>query len=57
MSDYYAHRDRKTVSVERHPHRAGGGHVVCVHPCRHAEVMHRLAGAVAGEGGAFDVEQ
>lgn len=59
VSDYThpSHRDRKTVSVEEHPHRAGGGVVVSIHPCRHAAVMKRLGGVVAGEGAEFRVEQ
>ena len=57
ISDYYNYRDRDTVTVEAHPHRAEGGRVVSVHPCRHAAVMKKLAGLVAGEGKEFSVEQ
>ena len=49
ISDYFTHRDRKTVSVEDHPHHTAGGKVVSIHPCRHAEVMKKLA-AVIGQG-------
>lgn len=51
MSDYFSHKERKTVTVESHPHRALGGKVVSIHPCRHAETMHRLAAVVSGNGG------
>ena len=51
MSDYFSHKERKTVTVESHPHRTLGGKVVSIHPCRHAETMHRLAAVVSGNGG------
>jgi len=57
INDYYTHRDRKTVSVEDHPHRAEGGKVVSIHPCRHADVMKKLTGVVAGETADFKVDQ
>ena len=47
ISDYFSHRDRKTVTVEDHPHRSSGGKVVSIHPCRHAEVMKKLSGVVS----------
>ncbi|KAG7670497.1 hypothetical protein KSW81_003060 [Nannochloris sp. 'desiccata'] len=50
MSDYFSHKERKTVSVEPHPHRSLGGKVVSIHPCRHAETMHRLAARISGYG-------
>lgn len=48
---------RKTVTVEDHPHRVAGGHVVSIHPCRHAETMRALSEGMAsatgdGAGGA-----
>ena len=48
MSDYFSHNERKTVTAESHPHRTLGGKVVSIHPCRHAETMHRLAARVSG---------
>jgi len=57
ISDYYTHRARNTVSVEGHPHKISGGQVVSIHPCRHAEVMRKLTGVVAGDSGEFPVEQ
>jgi ubiquitin-like-conjugating enzyme ATG3 len=49
MSDYFSHKERKTVSVESHPHRSLGGKVVSIHPCKHAETMHRLAARISGD--------
>lgn len=49
INDYYTHRDRKTVGVEDHPHKVGGGRVVSIHPCRHASVMKKLTGVVTSE--------
>lgn len=58
ISDYYSHRDRKTVTVENHPHREASGTVVSIHPCRHGAVMKKLAGVVASnQQNDFDVEQ
>lgn len=58
ISDYYSHRDRKTVTVENHPHREVSGTVVSIHPCRHGAVMKKLAGVVASnQQNDFDVEQ
>lgn len=57
ISDYFNHKDRKTVSIEQHPHRESGGTVVSIHPCRHAAVMKKLSSVVSGEGNVFDVEQ
>ncbi len=48
ISDYFSHKERKTVTVEPHPHRSLGGKVVSIHPCRHAETMHRLVAVVSG---------
>jgi len=50
MSDYLSYKDRNTVSVEPHPHRSLGGKVVSIHPCKHAETMHRLATRLSEDG-------
>lgn len=58
ISDYYSHKDRKTVTVEKHPHREASGTVVSIHPCRHGAVMKKLACVVASnQQNDFDVEQ
>ena len=57
ISDYYAHKDRKTVTIEQHPHRESGGAVVSIHPCKHAAVMKKLSSVVSGESGEFQIEQ
>jgi ubiquitin-like-conjugating enzyme ATG3 len=57
MSDYFSHKERKTVTVEPHPHRSLGGKVVSIHPCRHAETMHRLAAIVSGNGNGGESEE
>jgi ubiquitin-like-conjugating enzyme ATG3 len=69
LEDVSAEHARKTVTVEPHPFagdssstttttRGGGGvaSVVSIHPCRHAEVMHKLAGVVGGKDGTFQIE-
>jgi ubiquitin-like-conjugating enzyme ATG3 len=57
MSDYFSHKERKTVTAESHPHRTLGGKVVSIHPCRHAETMHRLAARVSGGNGGSTEEE
>jgi ubiquitin-like-conjugating enzyme ATG3 len=52
MEDYR----RKTVDIASHPHRTGAGQVVSIHPCRHAQTMHRLAHVLADSGQEFKVE-
>ena len=56
ISDYFSHRDRKTVSVEDHPHRGAAGKVVSIHPCRHAEVMKKLSEMVVVRNTASGVD-
>lgn len=57
ISDYFTHRDRKTVSVEDHPHHTAGGKVVSIHPCRHAEVMKKLAAVVGRSNNGNEEEE
>ncbi len=46
MQDYA----NKTVTIEPHPHLAGGVSYASIHPCRHAEVMKKIVGTLT-EGG------
>lgn len=58
LEDVSEDHARKTITVEPHPHGASAGvQAASIHPCRHAEVMKRLAeraaeGAAKGGGGA-----
>ena len=48
-----------TTSTSSGGRGRGGGEVasvVSIHPCRHAEVMHKLAGVVGGKDGTFQIE-
>lgn len=56
ISDYYTYKDRKTVTIEQHPHRESAGSVVSIHPCQHAAVMKKLSSVVSGDE-EFNVEQ
>ena len=52
MTDYV----RRTVTIERHPHKAMGesnlGDVcISIHPCQHGNVMKNIVGNIVGEGG------
>jgi ubiquitin-like-conjugating enzyme ATG3 len=64
LEDVSEDHARKTITVEPHPHggvgggAAAGGQAASIHPCRHAEVMKRLAerAAAGGAGRALTVE-
>ncbi|KAJ3333669.1 E2-like enzyme, partial [Gonapodya sp. JEL0774] len=54
FADVSADHAHKTVTVEAHPHEAGGGVAgswVGVHPCRHAAVMKRVVQLMAEREG------
>lgn len=50
MADYV----KRTVTMEKHPHRAGGELQAAIHPCRHAAVMKSIIGHLV-EGGKIPV--
>lgn len=58
LEDVSEEHARKTITIEPHPHGgAGAVQAASIHPCRHADVMHKLSEVVAGEGAEFKVEQ
>jgi ubiquitin-like-conjugating enzyme ATG3 len=57
LEDVSAEHARKTITIEPHPHGAGAVQAASIHPCRHANVMHKLSEVVAGEGAEFRIEQ
>lgn len=53
LEDVSEDHARKTITVEPHPHGASAGvQAASIHPCRHAEVMKRLADRAAEGGGS-----
>ncbi|EFN54110.1 hypothetical protein CHLNCDRAFT_36301 [Chlorella variabilis] len=59
LEDVSEEHARKTVTMEPHPHGGvtGGVQAASIHPCQHANVMHKLAERVAGEEGEFSAER
>lgn len=58
LEDISAEHARKTVTVEPHPHAVSGLQAASIHPCRHANVMKKLADVVSSGGSSeFRVEQ
>ncbi|KAL4440254.1 hypothetical protein ABPG75_003255 [Micractinium tetrahymenae] len=57
LEDVSEEHARKTVTMEPHPHGAAGVQAASIHPCQHANVMHKLSERVADEGGDFPVER
>ncbi|KAI3431543.1 hypothetical protein D9Q98_004592 [Chlorella vulgaris] len=57
LEDVSAEHARKTVTMEPHPHGGAAVQAASIHPCQHANVMHKLAERVAGEGQEFGVER
>jgi ubiquitin-like-conjugating enzyme ATG3 len=53
LEDVSEDHARKTITVEPHPHggASAGVQAASIHPCRHAEVMKRLAERAAEGGG------
>ncbi|KAL6783742.1 ATG3 [Auxenochlorella protothecoides x Auxenochlorella symbiontica] len=56
LEDISAEHARKTVTVEPHPHGVAGVQAASIHPCRHANVMRKLAGVVTEGRAEFRVE-
>eukprot|EP00887_Chlorella_sp_A99_P002469 scaffold10.g2469.t1 len=56
LEDVSQDHARKTVTMEPHPHGPPSACAASIHPCRHAEVMHKLSEVVAGEQAEFKVE-
>lgn len=52
MSEEHA---RKTITLDPHPHLSVNA--ASIHPCRHAEVMKKLADNMAAGGNELKVEQ
>jgi ubiquitin-like-conjugating enzyme ATG3 len=46
---------RKTITLDPHPHLAVNA--ASIHPCRHAEVMKKLADNMEAGGSLFRLEQ
>ncbi|KAL4427336.1 hypothetical protein ABPG77_003245 [Micractinium sp. CCAP 211/92] len=57
LEDVSEEHARKTVTMEPHPHGAEGVQAASIHPCQHANVMHKLSERVANEAGEFPVER
>ncbi|PSC67657.1 Autophagy-related 3 [Micractinium conductrix] len=57
LEDVSEEHARKTVTMEAHPHAGAGVQAASIHPCQHANVMHKLSDRLAGEGGEFQVER
>ncbi|CAK9007143.1 Autophagy-related protein 3, partial [Durusdinium trenchii] len=53
MQDYA----NKTVTIEPHPHLAGGVSFASIHPCRHAEVMKKIVAHLTDGGKKADPTQ
>ncbi|GAB4814233.1 hypothetical protein N2152v2_001279 [Parachlorella kessleri] len=56
LEDVSEEHARKTITMEPHPHGPGWVQAASIHPCRHANVMHKLSEVVAGEGAEFKIE-
>lgn len=52
MSEEHA---RKTITLDPHPHLSVNA--ASIHPCRHAEVMKKLADNMAAAGNELQLEQ
>ena len=57
LEDVSEEHARKTITMEPHPHGPGWVQAASIHPCRHANVMHKLSEVVAGEGAEFKIEK
>lgn len=56
LEDVSEEHARKTITLDPHPHLAVSA--ASIHPCRHAEVMKKLADGISGGDGAeFPLEQ
>ncbi|KAF8073057.1 PXM16 [Scenedesmus sp. PABB004] len=55
LEDVSEEHARKTITLDPHPHL--GVNAASIHPCRHAEVMKKLADNLAAGGQAFKLEQ
>lgn len=54
LDDVSEEHAKKTITVDPHPHLAV--HAASIHPCRHAEVMSKLAGNFVKSGREFSVD-
>ncbi|PRW39093.1 Autophagy-related 3 [Chlorella sorokiniana] len=58
LEDVSEEHARKTVTMEPHPHGGTGVQAASIHPCQHANVMHKLSERMAGEGAdGFQVDR
>ncbi|KAF2369220.1 Autophagy-related protein 3 C-terminal [Trinorchestia longiramus] len=48
--DFSEDHANKTITVETHPHLAGGPPMASVHPCKHAETMKKLCEIMTSRG-------
>lgn len=55
LEDVSEEHAKKTITVETHPHLAVTA--ASIHPCRHAEVMKKLADNLVEAGKEFRVDQ
>lgn len=57
LEDVSEEHARKTVTMEAHPHGGSTVQAASIHPCQHANVMHKLSERVAGEAEEFAVDR
>jgi ubiquitin-like-conjugating enzyme ATG3 len=55
LEDVSEEHARKTITLDPHPHLAVSA--ASIHPCRHAEVMKKLADNISSDGREFPLEQ
>jgi ubiquitin-like-conjugating enzyme ATG3 len=55
LQDVSEEHARKTITLDPHPHLSVNA--ASIHPCRHAEVMKKLADNMAVGGSALKLEQ
>ncbi|KAF6262497.1 autophagy protein [Scenedesmus sp. NREL 46B-D3] len=55
LEDVSEEHARKTITLDPHPHLAVAA--ASIHPCKHAEVMKKLADTISSDGHEFQLEQ
>jgi ubiquitin-like-conjugating enzyme ATG3 len=55
LEDVSEEHARKTITLDPHPHLAVSA--ASIHPCRHAEVMKKLADNISSDEHKFPLEQ